>query len=398
VLTLFLFLLLFCLQHPPSLSRSLISLSFNKEFPQIKQTEPHLIDQRTLAAKKTRNIHFTRERVHKMKASLIEEAFIPKYLACELKDQPSLADQFKDREILRDKIEGLVREHGWVPRGELKDRVDSPPVSPKTVQFKDLPHQGPVIIHMSRPFWSKGKEGGTPVISSPKKTPEENHGWFEDPHWSPQPEAATEETELQSISRVPKRKRELGPNIFGEQSGNMFNTRSAGEMEIGSFKRIQTGTPHRPVEMNTFNNSGRPLGRQPRPGPPKEYKNYDTASPSKSIVIRDAARNGWPSEEYYYQHRAKGTTKFVNRILAGTPIGDVEKDTFLPRDEILHRVCMLASTYEKVLGDLGIDRTQLHNIAGRFKEGNGEEIDKILTDQKRNNPMRTAEEEFLSFE
>ncbi|KAK5055210.1 hypothetical protein LTR84_012959 [Exophiala bonariae] len=331
-----------------------------------------------------------------MKGPIITEAFIPKYLGSELKDQPSLADQLEDRETLRDEIEGLIREYGWVPRGELRDQVDSPPVLPKTVPITKIPHHGPAIIHVARPFWSKNDS--TRVMPPPDKTSEENLDWIEDPHWTPQPEAVNAETELPSINRVLKRKRELGPNIFDEQAGNISNTLAAGTREIGSLKGVQIGTPHRPVAMNSFDNAARPLGRQPRPPPPKEYKNYDTVSPSKSTVIRDAARTGWPSEEYYYQHRAKGTTKFVDRILAGTPIGDVEKDTFLPRDEILHRVCMLASTYEKILEGLAIDRTQLHNIAGRFKEGNGEEIDKILMDQKKNNPMRTAEEEFLLFE
>lgn len=324
---------------------------------------------------------------------ILPEAFVPKYLAREFEDQPSLAEQFKDREKLLHKIEDLIREHGWITQEELENRIQSPPVSPKTIPVKKKPTSTTTLIYVSRPHWSKGEKPGPLLIRPPNQISKENPNWIGNPSSSRQPTATTEQTDQPITKRVPKRKRLLNSNILGEQARNMFTSLYAETMETEGFKRIETGTPpRRPANMYMANSPIRPLGRQPRPGPPKEYKQYDSIPPDKNFALRDAARNAWPNEKYYYREKSKGTMKLVDRILAGSPINDLRKQTNLPTDEMLHRVCMLASTSEKVLDSLGIDRAQLQNITGRYMEGNGEEIGEVLQDQKKHNLLKTSEE------
>lgn len=68
----------------------------------------------------------------------------------------------------------------------------------------------------------------------------------------------------------------------------------------------------------------------------------------------------------------------MDEILAGAPIAGLQKTYSMPRDEILHRVCMLASTSLSVLEARGISREQFLDIAGRHEEGNKMDVADIM--------------------
>lgn len=301
-----------------------------------------------------------------------------------------LTRELEDREDLQFQIEARLRADGYIRQDELymhslalaENGIPIRNMSRETAKQLQLTsivlsRRYPGTALQISPIWVRPPVPVTSIRSPPMRPdmpgrPPVNAVFYDTPTAAaPQADQLLkeEDRELEQLHDLPD---------LGEQPRATSTSRSsAPDMEIPGSKRNRiSSSPLPPWRVNSRTNPEATL--EPRVRPQPTNSKYNVIPPAKDVVLQDDTRDMWPTTKQYYQHKATGTMRMMDEILAGAPIAGLQKTYSMPRDEILHRVCMLASTSLSVLEARGISREQFLDIAGRHEEGNKMDVADIM--------------------
>lgn len=316
-----------------------------------------------------------------------------------------LMKELEDREALVLRMEALLRANGYIRQDELYQHTLAMSANPVPIQHmsdetaKQLQATSIVLSSssgspiMNSPIWFRPPLPMTGARSSTMGSgmagPLVGH-----PVSYHTPAAATPQAD-QLLEEEDRKRQQLHdlPDSDEQPRATSASHSSAPDMEIPVPKRIRiSSSPLPPMQVNPRTNPGTTFEPRSRPQPTKSK--YNVVPPAKDVVLRDNTRDMWPTTKQFYQHKATGTMRMMDEIVGGAPITGLEKAYSMPSDEILRRVCMLASTSLSVLEARGISREQFLDIAGRHEEGNKMDVADIM--KQFYNP--TSEREDLSDE